>query len=223
MSSKTLLPALFLTTIVAGWAVHAGATSLPGVPRPPRPGPLPEAWFGLLNDALGGEIGDNPDDFRTQAFYGATRWRKDWILAADYSILTHKGSDLFDEGRVDELTLTLGRSLYQHEDRSWVVAGLGGRFTSDLGGEGVQNGWHDVVGIDRVELPYEDTKELAAVAYLYGSTLRTRPFGRFGKLAPFVARSEWGFGVDGGALFTSEGELQAQLTGRLAWLGHDGS
>ncbi|MCP4660682.1 MAG: hypothetical protein GY856_35220, partial [bacterium] len=46
---------------------------------------------------------------------------------------------------------------------------------------------------------------------------------RFGKLAPFVARSEWGFGVDGGALFTSEGELQAQLTGRLAWLGHDGS
>jgi hypothetical protein len=99
------------------------ATTLPGAPQPPRPGPVPDAWFVLLNDALGGEIGDDPDDFRTHGFYGAKRWDNGYVLAFDYSILTHKGSAVLSRGRVDELTVTLARYLLPPDEnrRRWLA------------------------------------------------------------------------------------------------------
>ncbi len=225
---RDLRPALLGLSLALA-SVPTAATTLPGAPLSPRPGPTPEAWFVLLNDALGGEIGDNPDDFRTQAFYGARRWQNGFVLAFDFSILTHKGSprpgsDRLGRGRVDELTVTLGRDLLDRGDdpRRWLRWGLGGRFTGDLAGDAIQNGWHDALEIDRVDLPYEEQETTAAVGYLVGGVARRRPFGAFSALAPFVARSRFGPDLEGGLLVTSRGEIQGQLSARLTWTGNDG-
>ena len=219
---------LFLSLVLNSiWTLPASSTTLPGAPQPPRPGSVPRAWLAILNDTLGGEIGDNPDDFRTQAFSGAVRRGKDqrWVAAFDYSILTNKGSVRFAKGRVDELTATFGRYLIDpatHEN-GWLAAGLGGRYTGDLAGEGLQNGWHELLDIDPIDLPYEKTDELNGLVYVYGSLQTERDFLSFPHFAPFISRSRLVPGVEGGFLLTAAGELQGQLTAQLAWLGADAS
>src|SRR3954470_124476 len=97
--------AVIVALIAAGRAVAA----VPGVPAPPRPGPFPDLALAVGNDALGGEIGDNADDFRThQATVQALIDRR-WLLVVDHSILTAKaGGGGAAAGRSDELTATIG-------------------------------------------------------------------------------------------------------------------
>ena len=54
-----------LALIVA--AASSAVAQVAGAAAAPRPGPLPGAWLTWHNDALGGEVGENPDDFRTTA------------------------------------------------------------------------------------------------------------------------------------------------------------
>ncbi|MBA3847668.1 MAG: hypothetical protein H0X45_13630, partial [Planctomycetes bacterium] len=140
---------MVLSVLVRSLAIVAAVTSgaaaqVAGAPAAPRPGPLPSAWLGWHNDALGGEIGENPDDFRTTALgIGARHGR--WVGLVDHSILTHRNDPL--PGRSDELTATvnwlaLDGGVECADDRPWLGLGAGVRLAGDLGGETTQNGWH---------------------------------------------------------------------------------
>gem|GEM_PF-3881952 len=227
LDRRHTLAALVCVWACAGLYPTASSAYVPGVPTPPRPGPVPSGWGGAINDAFGGGLRSNADDFRTQTLYGALRFGEErrWTLGIDYSFLTNKGRS--NAARVDELTLTVGRTLFEREDRktgrfAWLVAGLGGRYTGDLAGEKLQNEWHDLLDFAPVHLPYETTSEAHGVAFVHGSWLGTRfpgaawwpRGGSYGTL---------GLGLNGSLLVTSSGEVQGALEGRLVLLGRDGT
>jgi hypothetical protein len=189
--------------------------AIAGVPEEPRPGTLPGAWLAWSNDSFGGEMGQNTDDFRTNAMSGGVRLGTRWVAAFDYSMLTHlevPGA----ERRCDELTASLG---YRHDfmelPRAWLAVGAGVRIAGDLGGEGVQNAWHQVWDYEEVRVPYEDGGS-AGIAYVAGGWA----------CVPDLALTEvlerrLGIHVSGAALATSDGEYQGALSLQLALTGRD--
>lgn len=195
--------------------------AIAGVPEEPRPGTLPGAWVTWSNDSFGGELGQNTDDYRTNAVAGGLRLGDAWVVAFDYSMLTHL-ADLGAEQRSDEMTITLG---YRHEfvgsPRAWVGAGAGLRVAGDLGGETMQNRWHDLWGYDPVEVPYEDGGS-EGVAYLTGgwSYLPELSLVDFLDQRLGVHLSAAGLASSGGE-FQGTASLQVAATGRDAafWVG----
>ncbi|MDA3961117.1 MAG: hypothetical protein PF961_10030 [Planctomycetota bacterium] len=189
------------------------------MPTPPRPGPVPGYWASWANDAFGGEVGDNPDDYRTNALTMGFNKGK-WIGAVDLSSLTDKQ---INEMRADELTLSIGRVLTESKDDTGdflVAAGIGLRYSNDLGGGAIQNQWHEVIGFPRVELEYEDANT-AGTAWVSSQWLWLSDVETFEDTV-FSDGSRLGTSFDISALMSTEGELQADLNGNLVWAGHDG-
>ncbi|HYE06830.1 MAG TPA: hypothetical protein VEL07_15040 [Planctomycetota bacterium] len=203
-------------------AAPGAVAQVAGAPAAPRPGPLPGAWLGWQNDALGGEIGENPDDFRTTALgIGARHGR--WLAVVDHSILTRRHDPL--PGRSDELTATLSwlaldGGVERADDRPWLGVGCGVRVADDLGGESTQNGWHRTGGIAEVELPYEDGS-VEPVATVGGDWMVLRPISLPDALRSF--EGDFGFDIAGQALASASGERQADLGLRLVAMGIDGA
>jgi hypothetical protein len=192
--------------------------AIAGVPEEPRPGTLPGAWLQWSNDSFGGELGENSDDYRTNGFNGGVRLGGAWVVALDYSMLTHLETLPGDERRSDELTATLG---YRHEcerlPRAWLALGAGVRVAGDLGGESVQNAWHDLWDYDRLAVPYEDGGT-AAVVYAAGGWSWIPELD----LAQ-VLDHRLGMHVSGAILGSSDGEFQAAASLQLAATGRDAS
>jgi len=189
--------------------------AIAGVPEEPRPGTLPGAWMTWSNDSFGGELGQNTDDFRTNAFSGGIRVGESWVVAFDYSMLTHLAI-LGDEQRSDELTMTLG---YRHEftalPRAWAAAGAGLRLAGNLGGESAQNRWHDLWGYDRVSVPYEDGGS-AGVAYVAAGWSYIPELS----LVDFLDQRV-GIHVSSAGLASTGGEFHGQASLQLAATGRD--
>ena len=80
-------PLFLLFALFAGAGLHA---EIAGTPAAPRPGPIPTYWLGWGNDALGGNIGDNTDDYRTTALNYGMVLEERWLVAIDASVLTAK-------------------------------------------------------------------------------------------------------------------------------------
>ncbi len=207
-----ILPAIALAIGLASPALGAIA----GVPEEPRPGTLPGAWFVWGNDSFGGELGENTDDFRTNAFNGGLRLGEQWVIAVDYSMLTHLDTLPGDELRSDELTMTLG---YRHDfteiPQAWLSAGAGARIAGNLGGESAQNAWHDLWGYDRVAVPYEDGTS-AGLAYAAGGWAYIPDWD----LADWL-HHRLGVHFSAAALGTTEGEFQSMAAVQLAATGRD--
>lgn len=121
-----------------------------------RPLDLPNLWVAAANDALGASAGENDDDYRTSAFLGQVAVTPHAILAANHSILTDKTGS--QPGRLDEFTATLSWLPFRPVS-GWVAIGAGVRLRGDLGGEGMQNRWHDASKLARVDyLGYAEPK-----------------------------------------------------------------
>lgn len=209
--SSQVLPALALVLGLAAPACGAIA----GVPEEPRPGTLPGAWLAWSNDSFGGEMGQNTDDFRTNAVSGGMRLGDHWLIALDYSMLTHLET-VGAEQRSDELTATIG---YRHDfaglPRAWLAGGAGVRVAGDLGGESVQNAWHDLWDYEEVRVPYEDG-DRAGVAYLAGGWAYVPDLALVE-----VLDHRLGIHLSAAALATTEGEFQGALSLQLAATGRD--
>lgn len=208
--------ALVLGAITARLA----SAAVPGLPEPPRPGPLPTAWLTWANDTFDGEIGETPDDLRTNAFAGGVRLGR-VLLAVDYSILTDRGFIDAHRGRSDELTATAGMLLVDDRLRDgWsarLAAGGGARWSGDLGGAEVQNRWHRQIDEPAIAIPYEEG-DATGLGWARGAWLQTGGLPR----VPLLAGGQLGVEVHGGALATVAGERQASAGVRLVLLGRDG-
>ena len=207
-----ILPAIALAIGLANPAMGAIA----GVPEEPRPGTLPGAWFVWGNDSFGGELGENTDDFRTNSFNGGLRLGEHWVIAVDYSMLTHLDTLPGDELRSDELTMTLGyRHNFTEIPRAWMAGGAGVRIAGDLGGENAQNAWHDLWGYERVAVNYED-RASAGVAYVAGGWAYIPDLDFIDFL-----NHRLGLHFSAAALGTTDGEYQGMASVLLAATGRD--
>lgn len=206
--------------ILALSSVPVLVAAIPGVPEPPRPGPLPGYWASWANDAFGGEVGDNPDDFRTNSLsVGITHGP--WIGRIDLSALTDKQDGLT---RTDELTISIGRMLSERRDDTGdflLSAGLGVRTNADFGGGTIQNRWHDVIEFPRVELRDEEPG-IAGTAWMNSHWLWLSEVHPPFTDTVFRDGSRLGFALGVSALGSTAGEIQGEMSGSLVWAGHDG-
>ena len=199
-------------------AVASLRAEIAGTPAPPRPGPIPDAWLGWSNDAFGGGIGDNTDDYRTSSFNGGLALDERWLVAIDFSLLTAKEGT--PPGRSDELTATLGWLVVEGGARGlqpmpWLALGAGVRMRGDLGGEDAQNRWHRHLDVELVDyLDYEDGG-VDGVGYAIAGWTRLLPGLWHGdRLA---------LDMDAAVLGTTGGLVQGEADLKLTILGRDGS
>jgi hypothetical protein len=206
-----------MTLMLGIGAAHA---AVPGLPEAPRPGPLPTVWASWANDTFDGEIGETPDDLRTNAFTAGVRLGRA-VLVIDDSLLTDRGFHDPHRGRSDEVTATAGALLIDDRLRDgWsarLAAGAGGRWTGDFGGESLQNGWHRRIGEPEVAAPYESADPVA-LGWLDAAWLQTGGLPR----VPLLAGGQLGLEARAGGLATIGDERQARAAARLVLLGHDG-
>ena len=200
------------------FAIAGLRAEIAGTPAPPRPGPIPDAWLGWSNDAFGGGIGDNTDDYRTSSFTGGLALAERWLVAVDASFLTAKlGSP---PGRSDELTATLGWLAVEGGARGplplpWLAFGAGVRVRGDLGGEQAQNRWHRHLDVEQVDYLDYDDEGVDGVGYGLTGWTQALP-------------GEWhgdrlAIDFDAAVLATTGGTVQGEAEMKLAILGRDGS
>lgn len=139
-------PMRFLVLSIA--LMHGVQAEVAGSVQSQRPLDLPNLWVAAANDALGASAGKNDDDYRSSAFLGQVAVTPHTILAANHSLLTDKTGA--QPGRLDELTVTLSWLPWRPVD-GWVAVGAGVRVRGDLGGEGMQNRWHDASTLARID------------------------------------------------------------------------
>ena len=192
----------------------------PTIPTPLRPGPLPRSWFVWTNDAFGGEVGVNLDDFRTNAFSFGHQ-QEGWLFAVDHSTLTNRG-DFGPPGRIDELTVSGGYRAYEERNDDQVLTldlGLGVRLSGDLHGQDLQNAWHDTISFPEIDLPYEE-EHVAGLAWF---DLEWMVFDTEGlRDNPLFMSGGWfAITLDYDGLITTDGEFQGSIGTRNLWLGQD--
>ena len=162
-TATALIGALgFLALVSPGQAVQ-----LPGVTPSLPPGV--DRKFELLfgNDFLarGGEF----DDFRTQQLGVVGAVARRWNLIVNHSILTLEDPKIGDPGRIDHLSGSVGYSLVQIRGPTHtqsVEVGGGFRYSSEIGGARIQNGFHQIVGSKPETLPYVDTDRIDGTLWL---------------------------------------------------------
>ena len=186
------------------------AVQLPGVTPPLPPGV--DRTFELLfgNDFLGG--GGQFDDFRTQqiGLVGALAPR--WNLVVDHSILTLEEHNPGGPGRVDHLSASVGYALVQTRTPTHtqgVELGGGFRYSGNVGGARMQNGFHQLVGSKLATMPYVHTDRVDGTLWL--RLPRTGVFRRGARL-PLVGGG-WDFGYWGRAatLVTTDTEWDGSV------------
>ena len=213
LSNCRRMTALLILTSPAGAVV-----SLAGVPQPPTPAPIANAWIGLQNDFFGDAI-LNSNDFRTGGGHVGIDVDR-VVLAVDASSLTNRGThNGLPPSRSDELTYTVGYAVLNHEQTnqtlSWLVlVGGGGRTFGDLKTEHVQNEIHSTAGFPLVHLPYDPQKGTGALGYLYARGLYL-PFQDL----PAPLPASLGFQVEAGATSTSGRKDESIITGDIVGIG----
>lgn len=216
---------VWLSIIIVMAHMTSAYAVMAGVPEPPRPGPLPSVWLGWNNDAFGGSIGKDMDDFRTNSFYGGARYQR-FIFAADYSMLTDYRTSGAKHLRSDELTGTVGYEVIPDGTlllggESWFVVGVGLRIHGELGGESVQNRAHDALGYKRVILNYEEQKGSEGLMFVSGRWQLTNPEDVSIPVIGDLDAHRVGCAVEGSAMNTGDGAMNAKLGFSLVVVGVD--
>jgi len=216
-----VIPPVRVLLLVAALA-PAALGAIAGVPDAPRPGTPPSVWVGWSNDSFGGEFGENTDDFRTNAFNLGLNLES-WLVAIDYSMLTDRYDDTPE--RTDQLTATLG---YLALDgvaagagaKLWLSAGGGLRLTGALGGQQLQNVWHDALEFRRIDMP-DDESAVEGVGYAHAEWLWTdaAPPGLVD--LPFLRPGQIGVLLEGTTLGTTGGEVLGSFGANLVLIGMD--
>lgn len=154
--------ALFLAACLADIA-YAGEIAGMRAQLPPTVDP--DVAISFSNDFLG--RGGSVDDFRTTQIIVSSRFGDRWLAVLDHSTLTLEDELL--EGRVDQLSLSVGYRLLDRvsgDNVTRLAVGSGLRSTGDIYGERMQNGFHRIIGSEISDLPYVDTDETEATAWV---------------------------------------------------------
>ncbi len=214
------LPVRALMLIAA--MIPAAVAAVPGIPEAPRPGTPPAVWVGWSNDSFGGEFGENTDDFRTNALTLGMNLER-YLVAVDYSMLTDRYDDTPE--RTDQLTATLGYLVLDGVTagpgaKAWLSAGGGLRLTGAMGGQEVQNAWHDALEFRRIELP-DDAAAVEGVGYLHGEWMWTdvTPPGLVD--LPYLRPGQMGVLLEATTLGTTGGEVLGEVGASLVLIGMD--
>ena len=178
---------------------HAG--DIPGMQPMLPPHLAPRADLVFSNDALG--RGGEVDDYRTQQLIFSAAVGERWIVVLDHSMLTW--SEPGSEGRLDQVSATLGYRLLEHRQGEAIArlsSGFGLRTVGDYAGERMQNGFHRLIDSRLEDLPYSDERGTDAVGWLDAE-----------RFAPFASFGDWRFAywLRGRALVTSDGQLDSSL------------
>jgi hypothetical protein len=225
-----------LTLGILFLAAPGQALQLPGVTPPGPPGVDRRFELRFANDFLG--RGGEFDDFRTQqiGLFAAVGPR--WTLTLDHSILTLEDRTAPARGRVDHLSVSAGYSLVQVRRPKYtqgLEVGGGFRYSGELGGARMQNGFHQIVGSDPTTVPYVDTDRFDGTFWLrlpghggFASDVSLPllgsgwEFGYWGRAATLVTTdSEWDGSVALSAV-ASRRWFQTWLGVRGDWrTGHD--
>jgi len=154
--------------LAAAAAQPLQAQLVSGVPDPLLSPAYPHLSFQTTNDNFGSSFGDEWDDLRTFGFHLQTWFLEDYCAMISYSGFTNRDKD-DERGRIDEMTITLGRTLLFAGGVGLggsLVAGGGARVYGDLLGEEIQMGWHGLFEVHRsVDLPYESYSAWSGVVY----------------------------------------------------------
>ena len=151
----------FLTLV----SVAASAGEIAGLPSQLPPTLDPQLSISFSNDFLG--RGGSVDDFRTAQIIVAAKLGDRWLALIDHSALTLKDTPL--SGRIDQVSGSLGYRFIDRGDqrqKTRLAAGAGVRRSGEFYGERMQNGFHRLVGSDTQQLPYVDSANTDATAWI---------------------------------------------------------
>ncbi len=206
------------------------AAQIAGVPPPLPPGLERKLQIIFANDVF--SSGGNSDDYRTQQFTVSTEFAGNWVAVLDHSLLTLEEPQQGPPGRQDQLTGSLGYTfLRQSDDNSSRLFQLGSglRYSGEIGGSRIQNGFHQLNGSSIKTMPY--VNDIRAAATFWGL------YRHDGRLASNVELpllgDEWQLGYWGraSALLTTDSARDANLSLNLvakkswfnAWVGLQGN
>ena len=159
--------ATLFVLVIAVPCRFAGAAQIPGMPPPIPPGVDRhlEIFFGNDFFGRGGEV----DDFRTQHFGVTMEYSERWIASLDHSILTLEEPRQGDPGRLDQLSGSVGYSVLREvrsSHRQTLNIGGGFRYSGDVAGSRIQNGFHQLIGASIKTMPYVDTDRVDGFVWL---------------------------------------------------------
>ena len=183
----------------------SAAGEIPGLPSNLPPVVERPLEFSFSNDFLG--RGGSVDDFRTQQFIITSAFADKWIASLDHSILTLNDEDA--PGRTDQLSLTVGYRLLDHGDAAGyarITGGLGVRSTGDFGGQKMQNGFHRLVRSSVEVMPYTDTSQTDATAWV-----DMHYYKLFGDAKDTREELSFGYWLRGSALVTSDSQSDTAI------------
>lgn len=132
-----------------------------GSPEPTFPGLSPHLWVDVGNDNL---VPNQPDDRLTASWALGAR-DGDWLLGAEYGMLTDKAG----QSRQDELTIMLGSCLIDESGYRFSISG-GVRNYHCINGQDLQNGEHKRVGDPELDLPYDPNLLTAVMCFDFRQT-----------------------------------------------------
>jgi len=217
MSQRLAQSSIILIVLFQLWVASVHAGDIPGIPVMQPPSLMGDLQFQFANDFF--SYFSNTDDFRTQQLSVSGWITNNWLITIDQSFLTVRGPnvDLPDpvgtEGRLDQLSATLGYRIYQNYDPyaatlNQLLLGGGIRSYGNYQGSRIQNGFHNLFHSRIVRLPYVATRQDDAVIWIRGS--REAMFTNDRDMHNPVAW-QFGYWLDGTALVTSDGQTDGSL------------
>ena len=224
---KQIFGLIFLAVMVLPIYVRAG--DIAGAPAMVPPETLGDLSFLMNNNII--NLGDEPDEYRTQQLGFQIDISPRWGIVFDHSILTAGQENpvlRHFAGRVDQVNLSLMYELYHNQPDSnsvgIVETGAGVRAYGDFGGDNMQNGFHRLIGNSIDDYPYVPTDTSMAIFWLKGDYQKLYPLAQNENV-----NSRWraGFWLDATGLVSSGQQWDAALSANVVvrnqdmtiWLG----
>ncbi len=208
-----LLTVCLLLGLVLYPALHA--QSLSGVPDDTLDIDGLYLEIASANDNFGAFFADDWDDLKTFGLSLEVYPVRNYGVSLAYDILTDRNG-AHDQGRIDRLTLAAGREMLDirsDESSMWgrLMIGAGLRVYGNIGGEVIQQFWHNLMNVKReVQLPYDETTAAGGLAFLTGQ------WGMDTEINPvetllLVPPGELGWSLSSSLLAVTAGELEGDV------------
>jgi hypothetical protein len=172
---------LLLVALICVFAAPApvGGFELTGVPDVPDNAENYAFWLEFINDGFGLAFVDEWDDGRSFGLYAGSLLFSRLIVNFNYSALTDRGEAGGTPTRIDVADVGVGARITRGEWGAFFAdlsGGLGLRFTGDILGKTIQEGWHALMFVERpIPETYEGPGSVVTYGYLEGGVGVTRP------------------------------------------------
>jgi len=186
-------------------AGNAGAGQIPGVPSAMPPGVARQVDIFFGNDVFGD--GGDTDDFRTQQLALTASVGERGLFVIDHSILTLEEPRQGSPGRLDQLSGSFGYRFYSSRRsrvRQVLEGGIGFRFSGEMAGARIQNGFHQLIDNGIKTMPYIDTERVDGT--LWASFDRDGVLKDDGSIPLLGDGWRFGYWVRGTTMLTTDGQ-----------------